>query len=286
MATSDMSLGGGAGFGAGYTPIQFAPLVSLTGPVVSPATPAAPEAAAPLIRPPVMADQSGSYEALPTYQGPPIGERLATPEGRAAEFQNLSRAASALMSPFTTIPSLALTGKTPMELMAQVMGMDGAQPGGQATPQNPFANVLEGLRSFLFGPQQESVSLAGGQMMSPGLATAAMNDAYSQALEMGMSPESAANAMSMTQSLMALGMDPYQAVSIASQHAGDVAAYNTPIAPVFEASLLAENDQGFGRASSPAYGYESSYDFSPSTGGTGVSEGFSASDVSGAQAPY
>lgn len=285
MATSDMSLGGGAGFGAGYTPIQFAPLVSLTGPVVSPATPAAPEAAAPMIRPPMMVDQSGSYEALPTYQGPPIGERLATPEGRAAEFQNLSRAASALMSPFTTIPSLALTGRTPMELMAQAMGMGGAQS-AQATPQNPFANVLEGLRSFLFGPQQESVSLAGGQMMSPGLATAAMNDAYSQALEMGMSPESAANAMSMTQSLMALGMDPYQAVSIASQHAGDVAAYNTPIAPVFEASLLAENDQGFGRASSPAYGYESSYDFSPSTGGTGVSEGFSASDVSGAQAPY
>ena len=285
MATSDMSLGGGAGFGAGYTPIRFAPLVSLTGPVMAPATPAAPEVAAPMIRPPMMVDQAGSYEALPTYQGPPIGERLATPEGRAAEFQNLSRAASALMSPFTTIPSLALTGKTPMELMAQAMGMGGAQS-AQATPQNPFANVLEGLRSFLFGPQQESVSLAGGQMMSPGLATAAMNDAYSQALEMGMSPESAANAMSMTQSLMALGMDPYQAVSIASQHAGDVAAYNTPIAPVFEASLLAENDQGFGRASSPAYGYESSYDFSPSTGGTGVSEGFSASDVSGAQAPY
>ena len=284
MAT-DMSLGGGAGFAANYTPIQFAPLVSLTGPVMAPATPAVPEAAAPLIRPPVMVDQSGSYEALPTYQGPPIGERLATPEGRAAELQNLGRAVSALMSPFTTIPSLALTGKTPMELMAGAMGMGDAQS-AQATPQNPFANLLGGLQNFLFGPQRESVSLAGGQMMSPGLATAAMNDAYSQALEMGMSPESAANAMSMTQSLMALGMDPYQAVSIASQHAGDVAAYNTPIAPVFEASLLAENDQGFGRASSPAYGYESSYDFSPSTGGTGVSEGFSASDVSGAQAPY
>ena len=287
MAT-DMSLGGGS-FGAGYTPIRFAPLVSLTGPVMAPATPAAPEAVAPLIRPPMMADQGGGYEFPSTYQGPPIGERLSTPAGREAELQNLGRAMTALISPMTTIPSLALTGKTPMELMARAMGMGGAAQAGaqrQGTAAAPFGGFLQSLRDFLFRPQQESVSLAGGQMMSPGLATAAMNDAYSQALEMGMSPESAANAMSMTQSLMALGMDPYQAMSIASQHAGDVAAYNTPIAPVFEASLLAQNDQGFGQASSPAYGYESSYDFSPSTGGNGVSEGFDASDVSGAQAPY
>ena len=125
----------GGGFAANYTPIRFAPLVSLTGPVMAPATPAAPEVAAPMIRPPMMVDQAGSYEALPTYQGPPIGERLATPEGRAAEFQNLSRAASALMSPFTTIPSLALTGKTPMELMAGAMGMGGGQS-AQATPRS------------------------------------------------------------------------------------------------------------------------------------------------------
>lgn len=288
MAT-DMSLGGGAGFAANYTPIQFAPLVSLTGPVMAPTAPAAPEAAAPLIRPPMMVDQSGSYE-IPTrtdaaFQNlQPIGTRIEQ-NGIGPELRDLGRGLSFMTSPLISTGSLLATGKLPLDYVLGNMG-GAAQPGGQATPQNPFANVLEGLRSFLFGPQQESVSLAGGQMMSPGLATAAMNDAYSQALEMGMSPESAANAMSMTQSLMALGMDPYQAVSIASQHAGDVAAYNTPIAPVFEASLLAENDQGFGRASSPAYGYESSYDFSPSTGGTGVSEGFSASDVSGAQAPY
>jgi hypothetical protein len=62
MATSDMSLGGGAGFGAGYTPIRFAPLVSLTGPVMAPATPAAPEAAAPMLRLPMMADQGGGMK--------------------------------------------------------------------------------------------------------------------------------------------------------------------------------------------------------------------------------
>ena len=146
MATSDMSLGGGAGFGAGYTPIRFAPLVSLTGPVMAPAAPDAPEAAAPLIRSPMMVDQSGSYE-IPTrtdaaFQNlQPIGERLATPEGRAAEMQNLGRAITALMSPMTTIPSLALTGKTPMELMAGAMGMGGGQA-AQATPQNPFGGFF------------------------------------------------------------------------------------------------------------------------------------------------
>jgi hypothetical protein len=156
MATSDMSLGGGAGFGAGYTPIRFAPLVSLTGPVMAPATPAAPEAAAPMLRLPMMADQGGGYEtpqrtdaAFQNLQ--PIGDRLATPEGRAAEFQNLSRAMTALMSPMTTIPSLALTGKTPMELMAQAMGMGG----GQAVAGNAsravwrvFAGVAEFARQF------------------------------------------------------------------------------------------------------------------------------------------
>lgn len=161
MAT-DMSLGGGAGFAANYTPIRFAPLVSLTGPVMAPATPAAPEAAAPMLRLPMVADQGGSYE-IPTrtdaaFQNlQPIGERLSTPEGRAAEFQNLSRAVSALMSPMTTIPSLALTGKTPMELMAQAMGMGGGQA-AQATAAAPFGGFLQGLRdSFarnVFGPEE------------------------------------------------------------------------------------------------------------------------------------
>lgn len=161
MAT-DMSLGGGAGFGAGYTPIRFAPLVSLTGPVMAPAAPAAPEAAAPMLRLPMMADQGGGYEtpqrtdaAFQNLQ--PIGYRLETPEGRAAEFQNLGRAMTALMSPMTTIPSLALTGRTPMELMAQAIGMGEGQA-VQATPQNPFSGLLQSLRdSFarnIFGPEE------------------------------------------------------------------------------------------------------------------------------------
>jgi hypothetical protein len=167
MATSDMSLGGGAGFGAGYTPIRFAPLVSLTGPVMAPATPAAPEAAAPMLRLPMMADQGGGYEtpqrtdaAFQNLQ--PIGYRLETPEGRAAELQNLGRGLSFLASPLLSTGSLLATGKLPLEYVLGEMG-GAAQPGasGQGTPAAPFGGFLQNLRdSFarnVFG--QEEVPL-------------------------------------------------------------------------------------------------------------------------------
>ena len=154
MATSDMSLGGGAGFGAGYTPIRFAPLVSLTGPVMAPATPAAPEAAAPMLRLPMMADQGGGYEtpqrtdaAFQNLQ--PIGERLATPEGRAAELQNLGRGLSFLPWPLLSTGSLLATGKLPLEYVLGEMG-GAAQPGapGQGTPAAPFGGFLQGLQNL------------------------------------------------------------------------------------------------------------------------------------------
>jgi hypothetical protein len=154
MATSDMSLGGGAGFGAGYTPIRFAPLVSLTGPVMAPATPAAPEAAAPMLRLPMMADQGGGYEtpqrtdaAFQNLQ--PIGDRLETPEGRAAELQNLGRGLSFLASPLLSTGSLLATGKLPLEYVLGEMG-GAAQPGasGQGTPAAPFGGFLQGLQNL------------------------------------------------------------------------------------------------------------------------------------------
>jgi hypothetical protein len=154
MATSDMSLGGGAGFGAGYTPIRFAPLVSLTGPVMAPATPAAPEAAAPMLRLPMMADQGGGYEtpqrtdaAFQNLQ--PIGYRLETPEGRAAELQNLGRGLSFLASPLLSTGSLLATGKLPLEYVLGEMG-GAAQPGasGQGTPAAPFGGLLQSLQNL------------------------------------------------------------------------------------------------------------------------------------------
>ena len=166
MATSDMSLGGGAGFGAGYTPIRFAPLVSLTGPVMAPATPAAPEAAAPMLRLPMMADQGGGYEtpqrtdaAFQNLQ--PIGTRIEQ-NGIGPELRDLARGLSFMTSPLMSTGSLLATGKLPLEYVLGEMG-GAAQPGasGQGTPAAPFGGLLQNLRdSFarnVFG--QEEVPL-------------------------------------------------------------------------------------------------------------------------------
>jgi hypothetical protein len=153
MATSDMSLGGGAGFGAGYTPIRFAPLVSLTGPVMAPATPAAPEAAAPMLRPPMMADQGGGYEtpqrtddAFQNLQ--PIGTRIQQ-GGIGPELRDLGRGLSFMTSPLMSTGSLLATGKLPLDYVLGEMG-GAAQPGasGQGTPAAPFGGLLQGLQNL------------------------------------------------------------------------------------------------------------------------------------------
>jgi hypothetical protein len=153
MATSDMSLGGGAGFGAGYTPIRFAPLVSLTGPVMAPATPAAPEAAAPMLRPPMMVDQSGGYE-IPTRTDAafenlqPIGTRIEQ-NGIGPELRDLGRGLSFMTSPLMSTGSLLATGKLPLEYVLGEMG-GAAQPGasGQGTPAAPFGGLLQSLQNL------------------------------------------------------------------------------------------------------------------------------------------
>jgi hypothetical protein len=140
MATSDMSLGGGAGFGAGYTPIRFAPLVSLTGPVMAPATPAAPEAAAPMapaLRLPQMSDMpDNAYMTgeIPQFTGAPIGERS------GAEIRgDLGRIGEFFINPLSTMASYAMTGKMPSEQMQGLLGGAGG---------NPFAGFLQGLQGF------------------------------------------------------------------------------------------------------------------------------------------
>jgi hypothetical protein len=226
MAT-DMSLGGGAGFGAGYTPIRFAPLVSLTGPVMAPATPAAPEAAAPMLRPPMMADQSGGYE-IPTrtdaaFQNlQPIGNRIEQ-NGIGPELRDLGRGLSFMASPLVSTGSLLATGKLPLDYVLGEMG-GAAQPGGQATPQNPFANVLEGLRNFLFGPQQESVPLGGSSAgglasQGPGMGSAVFSDAMNATLASGASELAATQAGRTALGLFAQGMDPQTAVTLAANYA-------------------------------------------------------------------
>jgi hypothetical protein len=168
MATSDMSLGGGAGFGAGYTPIRFAPLVSLTGPVMAPATPAAPEAAAPMapaLRLPQMSDMpDNAYMTGEMQQGTP-GAGFVNPFSNMSGSQIARTGLDALSffaSPLGFAAQYALTGQTPSQNFQGLLG-GAAQPGapGQGTPAAPFGGFLQNLRdSFarnVFG--QEEVPL-------------------------------------------------------------------------------------------------------------------------------
>ena len=218
----------GGGFAANYTPIRFAPLVSLTGPVMAPATPAAPkaaapEAAAPLIRPPMMADQSGSYE-IPTrtdaaFQNlQPIGTRIEQ-NGIGPELRDLGSGLSFMTSPLTSTASLLATGKLPLDYVLGSMG--GAAPApGAPTAVAPFGGFLQGLRDFLFGPQQESVSLgdmqAGLSSQGLGMGAAVFSDAMNAALASGASEEAANLAGSTALGLFAQGMDPASAVALGS----------------------------------------------------------------------
>jgi hypothetical protein len=226
MATSDMSLGGGAGFGAGYTPIRFAPLVSLTGPVMAPATPAAPEAAAPMLRPPMMVDQSGGYE-IPTRTDAafenlqPIGTRIEQ-NGIGPELRDLGRGLSFMTSPLMSTGSLLATGKLPLDYVLGEMG-GAAQPGapGQGTPAAPSGGLLQSLQNFLFGSQQESVPLGGSSAgglasQGPGMGSAVFSDALNAALASGASEEAAAQAGRTALGLFAQGMDPASAVALGS----------------------------------------------------------------------
>jgi hypothetical protein len=227
MATSDMSLGGGAGFGANYTPIRFAPLVSLTGPLMAPATPAAPEAAAPMLRLPMMADQGGGYEtpqrtdaAFQNLQ--PIGTRIEQ-NGIGPELRDLGRGLSFMTSPLMSTGSLLATGKLPLEYVLGEMG-GAAQPGGQGTTAVPFGGFLQGLQNFLFRTQQESVPLGGSSAgglasQGPGMGFAAFNDAVNAAMSGGASAEMADAAGRAAIGLVSQGMDPASAVALASMTA-------------------------------------------------------------------
>jgi len=206
MAT-DMSLGGGS-FGAGYTPIRFAPLVSLTGPVMAPATPAAPEAVAPMapaLRLPQMSDMpDNAYMTGEAQQGTP-GAGFVNPLAGMNGSQ-IAQAGLNALSFFTNslgfAAQYALTGKTPAQ------NFQGLFSGG-------FQGLLGG------GPQQESVSLGGssaGGLASQGLGmgSAVFSDAMNAALASGASEEAAAQAGRTALGLFSQGMDPAAAVALGS----------------------------------------------------------------------
>lgn len=216
--SSDMSLGSG-GFAAGYTPITFAPLMSLTGPVMAQA-PAAPTAEAPMapapIRYPTMADlPDNAYMTggIPQFTGEPIGKRsgadIRSDLGRIGEF---------FMSPLSTMASYAATGKMPSEHMQGLTGSAGG---------NPFAGILQGLQALFGGGQRAEEVPLGPTLLSlspqvpsiGGIGGAAYNDAVSIALGGGATQEMADAAGRNAAGLVAQGMDPAAAIALASMTA-------------------------------------------------------------------
>jgi hypothetical protein len=217
-----MSLGN-SGFAAGYTPIRFAPLVSLTGPIQGPATPTAPEApAAPMIRPPVYQGDAGDYGGMPAtyYGGPPIGER-----SRGALQADLANAAGFFMNPLGMMANYVLTGQTPAMQFGigdqrEALGLQQSDVMPQGLmPQGGVSRLFGGVRDFLFGPQQESVSLVEAQG-GPSQQTLGMaaQSATNIADMYGLSPEQAAQVGQTAAGLVAQGMNITEAITLAANY--------------------------------------------------------------------
>lgn len=230
MATqfSDPALGGTSGFASQYTPIQFAPLVSLTGPIQGPATPTATAPAAPTAQPlrlPMMggmaempdnAYMTGQAGAYPEGM-PPIGARSG--EQIRSDLMNIG---GFFISPMGSMLNYAMTGQTPAQAMQEMFG--GAQ--GQQGQQGK--GLFSGLRDFLFGPKQEPVQLpyeSGKSLSNDGsMIGAVINDTRSIAESWGLSPDQTQNAVGAAATMVAQGIDPATAVSMALMDASMAAS--------------------------------------------------------------
>ena len=268
MATSDMSLGGGAGFGTGYTPIQFAPLVSLTGPVMAPATPAAPEAAAPMapaLRLLQMSDMpDNAYMTGEMQQGTP-GAGFVNPFSGMSGSQ-IARTGMDALSFFTNplgfAAQYALTGQTPSQNFQGLFsgGLQGLLGGGgQQAAEVPLGSSQAGLSS-----------------QGLGMGSAAFNDALSMGESMGLAPEFSQQAASAAATMVAQGVDPSTALTMALLDASTAASQAQSSAFDIARSL-------------PAAPAETGGGFAPSDfGGAGITEGFTgdALGMGGGQAPY
>lgn len=269
MATqfSDPGLGGQSGFASQYTPIQFAPLVSLTGPVVAPAAPTTPQVGAPQAAVPRMMLPESGYEGIgPAFEGEPIGTRMSTPTGRQAEMANLANAAGFLTSPFGAMANYVLTGTSPAQQFGvgdwrAAQGVPEGQTPQGLMPAGGIPGMFGGLRDFLSGlmGQQQGGGAVTPQGYSPEMGFSAANDAYQMALSSGANDQAAMNAANSAASLVAQGVDPITAVTIASQYATGAAG---PQMMEMPAASPAAPQAAETFAIAPQTPTESSYDFS------------------------
>jgi hypothetical protein len=141
----------------------------------------------------------------------------------------LANAAGFFINPLGMMANYVLTGQTPAMQFGignqrEALGLQQSDVMPQGIlPQGGMSGMFSGLRDFLFGPQRESVAL--GDMRAPAGApnpemnVAVFNDAYELAMSRGADDLAATNAASSAASLVAQGVDPITAVTIASQYA-------------------------------------------------------------------
>jgi hypothetical protein len=250
----DMPLGGTSGFASQYTPIRFAPLVSLTGPIAArPQPAAAPEEQ--MMRPqmPLM-DQSGfgtgdEAQGLPYYGGPPISER-----SNAEHQKDAINAFGFLSNPIGTLLNYAATRQSPYETLQALVGgsrgqtPSGAQGGGFGF-QNPFAGLSNWFSGKVFGPEEVSLSQSplssqsqGGVSSIGGIGGAVYNDTFNNVYSMTGDPQLAAKAANEAAGLFGsqqpngIPIDGLTAITMATQNAmssiNAMSSMNAPFAGV------------------------------------------------------
>jgi len=289
-----MALGGESGFAAGYTPIRFAPLVSLTGPITAPVPPAAPEApVAPMIRLPVYQGDAGDYGGMPHKYagGPPVGGR-----SREALKADLANAVGFFVNPFGTLANYVLTGQTPAMQFGvgnqrEALGLQQSDTMWEGVlPKGGIRDAMTRARNLLFGEQKPSVSLGeaqGGQPagapaqrgFSPEMGFSVANDAYQMALSSGADEQAAMNAANTAASLVAQGVDPITAATISAQYAVGAAGPQMPEMPAAApAAVTPAQTFAVGRGSQIESSYEPSFSSGLSEaggyGGTAGADGF------------
>jgi hypothetical protein len=155
---------------------------------------------------------------------------MSTPAGRQAELANLANAAGFLTAPFTAMANYVLTGQSPAQFfdVGDWRTAQGVRPGEEprgVMPPGGIQGLLTGARNLLFGPQQPSVALG---PMTPAVDSRAgitsFQNAYNLGLQYGLGEEASNAAGSAAASLVAQGIDPITAVTLAMQNASMAAA--------------------------------------------------------------
>jgi hypothetical protein len=150
---------------------------------------------------------------------------MGSPAGRQAELANLANAAGFLSNPFTTMAAYALTGQSPAQFfnVGDWRTAQGVPQGAETqgiVPPGGVSRLFGGLRDYLFGPPQEPVPLG---PMAPAIDSRAgissFENAYNLGLQYGLGEEASSAAGSAAASLVARGVDPITAVTLAMQNA-------------------------------------------------------------------